>query len=106
MRFVPRSVMTGFVNALAILIFLAQVPHLHRRRRGRSTRSSPSGSAIIVVLPRLTKAVPAPLVAIVVLTVVAVAGGIDVPTVGDEGAAARRAAGPRHPDGPVLAARR
>ncbi len=84
MRFVPRSVMTGFVNALAILIFLAQVPHL--------TGGGPAvyalvaaGLAVMYLLPRLTKAVPAPLVAIVLLTVACVVAGIGVPTVGDEG---------------------
>jgi SulP family sulfate permease len=85
MRFVPRSVMTGFVNALAILIFLAQVPHL--------TKGGADGSVLVVVglaliyaVPRLTTAIPAPLVAIVVLTIATVLGAIDVPTVGDEGA--------------------
>ena len=84
MRFVPRSVMTGFVNALAILIFLAQVPHL---RDGAATGylMVAAGLAVIYTVPRLTKAVPAPLIAIIVLTIVAVAGGIHVPTVGDQG---------------------
>ena len=85
MRFVPRSVMTGFVNALAILIFLAQVPHL--REGGVAGLAIVAGGlAIIVAVPRLTKAVPAPLVAIVALTVLVVAAGIAIPTVGDEGA--------------------
>jgi SulP family sulfate permease len=84
MRFVPRSVMTGFVNALAILIFLAQVPHL---RDGGATGylMVAAGLAVIYTVPRLTRAVPAPLIAIIVLTIVAVAGGIHVPTVGDQG---------------------
>lgn len=85
MRFIPRSVMVGFVNALAILIFLAQLPHLI----GVPWAVYPMvavGIAIIVLLPRFTKVVPAPLVAIVVLSLVAVLAGIDVPTVGDEGA--------------------
>jgi SulP family sulfate permease len=88
MRFVPRSVMVGFVNALAILIFLAQLPHL----RGVPFAVYPlvaAGIAVLVLFPRLTKAVPAPLVAIVLLTVVVVAAGIAVPTVGDEGALPR-----------------
>ena len=85
MRFVPRSVMTGFVNALAILIFLAQVPHLVEGGALGAVLVA-VGLGLIFVVPRLTKAVPAPLVAILVLTVAAVAGGIDVPTVGDEGA--------------------
>ena len=84
MRFVPRSVMTGFVNALAILILLAQLPHL---TKGGTLGLGlvAAGLALIVVVPRLTSAIPAPLVAIVVLTVLTVGGAIDVPTVGDEG---------------------
>nr|WP_245605948.1 SulP family inorganic anion transporter [Promicromonospora kroppenstedtii] len=85
MRFIPRSVMVGFVNALAILIFLSQVTHLV----GVPWVVYPLvavGIAIIVLLPRWTKAVPAPLVAIVLLTVAVVVAGIKVPTVGDEGA--------------------
>ncbi len=84
MRFVPRSVMVGFVNALAILIFMAQLPHL----LGVPWAVYPLvavGLVMIVGLPRLTSVVPAPLVAIVVLTVVTVAAGVAVPTVGDEG---------------------
>jgi SulP family sulfate permease len=84
MRFVPRSVMTGFVNALAILIFLAQVPYI---REGGMLGAALilAGLAIIYTVPRLTSAVPGPLVAIVVLTVVVVASGMDLPDVGDEG---------------------
>ena len=74
MRFVPRSVMTGFVNALAILIFLAQVPYI-RDGGVLGVVMILAGLAIIYTVPRLTTAVPAPLVAIVVLTVVVVAGG-------------------------------
>ncbi len=84
MRFVPRSVMTGFVNALAILIFLAQVPHLVAGG-GIGLALVAAGLAFIVVLPRLTTAVPGPLVAIVALTVFVVAMGMTVPDVGDEG---------------------
>ncbi|MEU4570591.1 SulP family inorganic anion transporter [Micromonospora sp. NPDC023956] len=85
MRFVPRSVMVGFVNALAILVFAAQIPHLI----GVPWLVYPLVAValvIIVGLPRLTRAVPAPLVAIVLLTVATVAVGLAVPTVGDEGA--------------------
>jgi len=85
MRFVPRSVMVGFVNALAILIFAAQVPQLVDVPWLVYPMAA-VGLAIIFGLPRLTTAVPAPLVAIVVLTVTAVVAGIDVPTVGDQGA--------------------
>ena len=84
MRFVPRSVMTGFVNALAILIFVAQIPHLTDGGIDVYIMVA-AGLAIIYTIPRLTKAIPSPLVAIVVLTIVAVAAGIHVPTVGDEG---------------------
>ncbi len=84
MRFIPRSVMIGFVNALAILIFMAQVPHLVDVPWAVYPLVA-SGILMIVLLPRLTTAVPAPLVAIVVLTVVTVATTLAVPTVGDEG---------------------
>ena len=84
MRFIPRSVMVGFVNALAILIFTAQIPHLI---------DVPwpvyplviAGLVIIVGMPRLTKAIPAPLVAIVILTIITVTFAIAVPTVSDQG---------------------
>jgi SulP family sulfate permease len=84
MRFVPRSVMTGFVNALAILIFLAQIPHL-TKGGALGYALVAAGLALIFIVPRLTTAIPAPLVAIVVLTAATVLGAIDVPTVGDEG---------------------
>ena len=84
MRFVPRAVMVGFVNALAILIFQAQLPQL----QGASWvvyAMVAAGLAIIYLLPLLTTAVPSPLVAIVVLTVISLVTGVDVPTVGDMG---------------------
>ncbi|MBP2453436.1 SulP family inorganic anion transporter [Mycolicibacterium lutetiense] len=84
MRFVPRSVMVGFVNALAILIFLAQVPHL----LGVPWLVYPMVAvaiAVIVALPKLSTAIPAPLVAIVVLTAATVGFGWSIPNVGDEG---------------------
>ena len=84
MRFIPRSVMVGFVNALAILIFLAQVPHL----TGVPWLVYPLvavGIAVMVLLPRATRAIPAPLVAIVALTLFTVLAAVTVPTVGDEG---------------------
>ncbi|WP_226925101.1 SulP family inorganic anion transporter [Georgenia thermotolerans] len=84
MRFIPRSVMVGFVNALAILIFLAQLPHLI----GVSWvvyAMVAAGIAVIVLLPRITVVVPAPLVAIVALTAVTLAFALDVPDVGDQG---------------------
>ncbi|WP_269938063.1 SulP family inorganic anion transporter [Arthrobacter sp. HY1533] len=85
MRFIPRSVMVGFVNALAILVFIAQLPELI----GVPWLVYPLVAAallIMFVLPRFTQVVPAPLVAIVVLTLVAVLANIAVPTVGDKGA--------------------
>ena len=85
MRFVSRSVITGFVNALAILIFLAQMPELI----GRSWHVwavCAAGLAIIYLLPRVTRAVPSPLVAIVVLTGLSIWLGLDIRTVGDMGA--------------------
>jgi SulP family sulfate permease len=84
MRFIPRSVMVGFVNALAILIFTAQFPQLI----GVPWLVYPmvaAGLAIIFLLPRLTTVVPAPLVTIVVLTALAVAAGWNLPDVGGEG---------------------
>ena len=84
MRFIPRSVMVGFVNALAILIFIAQLPQL----LGVPFMVYPLvaiGIIIMVVMPRFTKIIPAPLVAIVVLTIATVTIAINVPTVGDQG---------------------
>ena len=85
MRFVSRSVMTGFVNALAILIFLSQVPELIHVPPMTYVLVA-AGLAIIYGLPRITRAVPAPLVAIIILTAVVYFTGIDVRTVGDMGA--------------------
>ncbi|MEV6639239.1 SulP family inorganic anion transporter [Amycolatopsis sp. NPDC051371] len=85
MRFVPRSVMVGFVNALAILIFLAQVPALIDVPWPVYPLFA-AGLVIMVLFPKLTRAVPAPLVAIVALTALTIAAGISVPTVGDKGA--------------------
>jgi SulP family sulfate permease len=84
MQYVSRSVVTGFVNALAILIFMAQLPEL--TGVGWMTYALvAAGLAIIYLLPRLTKAVPSPLVAIVVLTATTIWLGIDVNTVGEMG---------------------
>ena len=84
MQFVSRSVITGFVNALAILIFMAQLPqfvgvtwHTYAMVAG--------GLAIIYLVPRVTKAVPSPLVAILVLAAISIALGLPVRTVGDMG---------------------
>jgi SulP family sulfate permease len=84
MRFVPRSVMVGFVNSLAILIFLAQVPHMVDVPFLVYPMIA-AGILVMVVLPRVTDVVPAPLVAIVGITGLVVALGISLPDVGDEG---------------------
>ncbi|WP_127818801.1 SulP family inorganic anion transporter [Microbacterium sp. CPCC 204701] len=84
MRFIPRSVMVGFVNALAILIFISQFPQLI---------DVPwlvyplvvVGLLIMYLMPLVTRVVPAPLVAITLLTAAAVVFGLNVPTVGDQG---------------------
>jgi len=84
MRFIPRSVMIGFVNALAILIFTSQFPHLI----GVPAMVYPLvgvGLLVMILLPKLTTAVPAPLVAIVLLTAATVVFALNVPDVGDEG---------------------
>lgn len=86
MRYVSKSVMTGFVNALAILIFMAQLPELDPRDVTWLTYVLvAAGLAIIYLFPLLTTAIPSPLVTIVVLTVLAFALGLDVRTVGDMG---------------------
>ncbi|WP_235558574.1 SulP family inorganic anion transporter [Nocardioides sp. Leaf285] len=84
MRFIPRSVMVGFVNALAILIFLAQVPYLVDVPWLVYPMVA-VGIAVMVGLPRVTTVVPAPLVAIVALTGFTVLAALSVPDVGDEG---------------------
>ncbi|WP_371039490.1 SulP family inorganic anion transporter, partial [Rhodosalinus sp. FB01] len=82
-----KSVMTGFVNALAILIFMAQLPELDPRHVTWLTYALVAGGlAIIYLFPMVTTAVPSPLVTIVVLTALTVAFGWDVRTVGDMGA--------------------
>ncbi|WP_456272681.1 SulP family inorganic anion transporter [Bacillus sp. AK031] len=84
MKFIPRSVMVGFVNALAILIFMAQVPHF--LGEGMLVYALIAGAlAIIYILPRFTKAVPSPLIAIIVISMVVIFGGLGVKTVGDMG---------------------
>ena len=84
MRFIPRSVMLGFVNSLAILMFISQLPQLI----GVTWVVYPlvaAGILILVFMPRITKVVPAPLIAVIVLTLVTVFFSLKVPTVGDEG---------------------
>jgi SulP family sulfate permease len=89
MRFVSRSVMTGFVNALAILIFMAQLPELDLGAPGVTWLTYAlvaAGLAIIYLFPRVTKVIPSPLVTIVVLTLLVTLVGWEVRTVGDMGA--------------------
>ncbi|WP_110928251.1 SulP family inorganic anion transporter [Bacillus massiliglaciei] len=84
MKFIPRAVMIGFVNALAILIFMAQVPNFI----GISTMTYVFVGVtllIVYIVPRFFKAIPAPLIAIIVLTVAAIFSGADLRTVGDLG---------------------
>ncbi len=84
MQYVSRSVITGFVNALAIMIFAAQLQQL-MNVTWLTYAMVAGGLAIIYLVPRLTKAVPSPLIAIVVLTVASIYGGLKVNTVGDMG---------------------
>ncbi|MFE1319533.1 SulP family inorganic anion transporter [Kitasatospora phosalacinea] len=99
MRFVPRSVMVGFVNSLAILIFLAQLPELTHVPWAVYPLLL-GGLALMVGFPKLTRAVPAPLVSIVALTLVTVGAGVAVPTVGDRGALPSSLPVPGLPDVP------
>ncbi|MFF6781480.1 SulP family inorganic anion transporter [Streptomyces sp. NPDC012510] len=84
MRFIPRSVMVGFVNSLAILIFMAQVPEMTDVPWPVYPLLA-AGLALMVFFPKVTTVIPAPLVSIVILTVITVAAGIAVPTVGGKG---------------------
>lgn len=84
MRFVSRSVITGFVNALAILIFMAQLPEL-TNVTWHVYAMVAAGLGIIYLLPFITKAIPSPLIAIVALTLFSVFMGLDIRTVGDMG---------------------
>ncbi len=84
LRFVSKSVMTGFVNALAILIFMAQLPEF--KGAGVAMYAMVAGGlAIIYILPRFTRVVPSPLICIVVLTIVSILAGMDLRTVSDMG---------------------
>lgn len=84
MRFVSRSVVTGFVNALAILIFMAQLPEL-TNVTWHVYAMTAAGLGIIYLFPYVTKAIPSPLVTIVVLTAVAIVLDLDIRSVGDMG---------------------
>ena len=84
MRFLPRSVMVGFVNALAIVIFMAQIPELVDVPFVVYPMVA-LGLCILVFLPKFSKVIPAPLVVIVLLTIAALVLGMDIPTVSDQG---------------------
>jgi SulP family sulfate permease len=84
MRFISKSVMTGFVNALAILIFLAQLPELINVPALTYVMLA-GGLAIIYLLPLVTKMVPSPLICIIALTAISMFMGLDLRTVGDMG---------------------
>ena len=84
MRFIPRSVMVGFVNALAILIFMAQLPELFDVPFAVYPLFI-LGLLVLIFLPKVTKAVPAPLISILIVTAIAAVFAISVPTVGDKG---------------------
>lgn len=84
MRFIPRSVMIGFVNALGILIFMSQLPELIDVP-WLVYPLTVLGLLVIYLLPYVTKAVPAPLVSIVLVTLIAIVFALNVPTVGDKG---------------------
>ncbi|MEM9092366.1 MAG: SulP family inorganic anion transporter [Cyanobacteria bacterium P01_F01_bin.53] len=84
MKFVPRAVMIGYINALAVLLFLAQLPQLTNVPSMVYLLVAVS-LGIIYILPRFTQVVPSPLVALAVITAAAINLGLDVPTVGDMG---------------------
>lgn len=84
MRFIPRAVMIGFVNSLAILVFMAQMPHFMNVTNMTYVFAAIT-LILLVVLPRFVKAIPAPLIATVILTIAAITMSVDVRTVGDLG---------------------
>lgn len=84
MHYVPRAVMVGYINALAILLFKAQLPHLLDVPPAVYGITAIS-LAIIYILPRFTTAIPSPLVALVITTIAVITLDIQVPTVGDMG---------------------
>ncbi|GGR94135.1 MULTISPECIES: SulP family inorganic anion transporter [Streptomyces] len=100
MRFIPRSVMVGFVNSLAVLIFMAQVPEM-RDVPWAVYPLIAAGLALMVFFPKATTVIPAPLVSIVILTVITVGAAIAVPTVGDKGELPSSLPVPGLPDVPL-----
>ena len=85
MRFVSRSVVIGFVNALAILIFMAQLPEL-TNVGWQVYALAAVGLGLIYLFPYISKTIPSPLVCIIALTGFTILFGVDVRTVGDMGA--------------------
>ncbi len=84
MRFIPNSVMLGFVNALGIMIFITQMPYLI----GSNTMTYVFAIVTLILvytIPRFIKTIPAPLIAIVVMTIIALASGVKLQTIGDLG---------------------
>lgn len=102
MRFVPTSVITGFVNALGVMIFTAQIPYFAGDGWPVYAMIA-AGLAVIWLLPKLTRAVPAPLAAIALLTAVAWTTGLNLPTVGDMGRLPDSLPVPFLPDVPLTA---
>mgnify|MGYP001486917184 FL=1 len=84
MRFIPNSVMLGFLNALGIMIFLAQMPYLIGGNAATYIFAAIT-LALVYIIPRFIKAIPAPLVAIVVMTIIAIMSGANMQTIGDLG---------------------
>ncbi|MBD3107740.1 SulP family inorganic anion transporter [Bacillus sp. AGMB 02131] len=84
MRFIPRAVMIGFVNSLSILVFMAQMPHFMNVTNITYVFAAIT-IILLIVLPRFIKAIPAPLIATIVLTIAAIMMSVDVRTVGDLG---------------------
>ncbi len=82
--FIPQSVVAGFVNALGILIFMAQVWQL-AGQAWQAYAMVAATLAIVYLLPRFTKSVPSPLVAIILMTIVAMSFGVNITRVGDVG---------------------
>lgn len=84
MRFIPRAVMIGFVNSLSILVFMAQMPHFMNVTNMTYVFAAIT-IILLLVLPKFIKAIPAPLIATIVLTIAAIMMSVDVRTVGDLG---------------------
>lgn len=84
MRFIPNAVMLGFVNALGIMIFITQLPYLIGFNMMTYVFAIVT-LILVYVIPRFLKVIPAPLVAIVVMTTIALASGVKLQTIGDIG---------------------